>query len=275
MNVEMWRNPANQRNIAQLLADGITVFPPADGEQACGETGTGRMPEAAELADLLPDLWTEKSLSGKRVLITLGATFEAIDPVRGITNLSSGQMGAALARACRAAGADVSLVCGQVQTALPAGMGETVRVLGAEEMYGAVMRRVRDCDVFISVAAVADYKVSNASGQKLKKDGSGRPPVIELAENPDILASVAALPDAPFCVGFAAESERVLEYARAKRIRKNIPLIAANDVSVAMGKASNQITLIDDAGETALPLCGKDETAAAIVRRIAELLPAR
>ena len=275
MNVEMWRNPANQRNIAQLLSDGITVFPPADGEQACGETGTGRMPEAAELADLLPDLWTEKSLSGKRVLITLGATFEAIDPVRGITNLSSGQMGAALARACRAAGADVSLVCGQVQTALPAGMGETVRVLGTEEMYGAVMRRVRDCDVFISVAAVADYKVSNASGQKLKKDGSGRPPVIELAENPDILASVAALPDAPFCVGFAAESERVLEYARAKRIRKNIPLIAANDVSVAMGKASNQITLIDDAGETALPLCGKDETAAAIVRRIAELLPAR
>ena len=269
MNVEMWRNPANQRNIAQLLSDGITVFPPADGEQACGETGTGRMPEAAELADLLPDLWTEKSLSGKRVLITLG------DPVRGITNLSSGQMGAALARACRAAGADVSLVCGQVQTALPAGMGETVRVLGAEEMYGAVMRRVRDCDVFISVAAVADYKVSNASGQKLKKDSSGRPPVIELAENPDILASVAALPDAPFCVGFAAESERVLEYARAKRIRKNIPLIAANDVSVAMGKASNQITLIDDAGETALPLCGKDETAAAIVRRIAELLPAR
>ena len=275
MNVEMWRNPANQRNIAQLLSDGITVFPPADGEQACGETGTGRMPEAAELADLLPDLWTEKSLSGKRVLITLGATFEAIDPVRGITNLSSGQMGAALARACRAAGADVSLVCGQAQTALPAGMGETVRVLGAEEMYGAVMRRVRDCDVFISVAAVADYKVSNASGQKLKKDGSGRPPVIELAENPDILASVATLPDAPFCVGFAAESERVLEYARSKRIRKNIPLIAANDVSVAMGKASNQITLIDDAGETALPLCGKDETAAAIVRRIAELLPAR
>ena len=275
MNVEMWRNPANQRNIAQLLSDGITVFPPADGEQACGETGTGRMPEAAELADLLPDLWTEKSLSSKRVLITLGATFEAIDPVRGITNLSSGQMGAALARACRAAGADVSLVCGQVQTALPAGMGETVRVLGAEEMYGAVMRRVRDCDVFISVAAVADYKVSNASGQKLKKDSSGRPPVIELAENPDILASVAALPDAPFCVGFAAESERVLEYARAKRIRKNIPLIAANDVSVAMGKASNQITLIDDAGETALPLCGKDETAAAIVRRIAELLSAR
>ena len=275
MNVEMWRNPANQRNIAQLLSDGITVFPPANGEQACGETGTGRMPEAAELADLLPDLWTEKSLSGKRVLITLGATFEAIDPVRGITNLSSGQMGAALARACRAAGADVSLVCGQVQTALPAGMGETVRVLGTEEMYGAVMRRVRDCDVFISVAAIADYKVSNASGQKLKKDGSGRPPVIELAENPDILASVAALPDAPFCVGFAAESERVSEYARAKRIRKNIPLIAANDVSVAMGKASNQITLIDDAGETALPLCGKDETAAAIVRRIAELLPAR
>ena len=136
MNVEMWRNPANQRNIAQLLADGITVFPPADGEQACGETGTGRMPEAAELADLLPDLWTEKSLSGKRVLITLGATFEAIDPVRGITNLSSGQMGAALARACRAAGADVSLVCGQVQTALP--------LCGKDETAAAIVRRIAE-----------------------------------------------------------------------------------------------------------------------------------
>lgn len=275
MNVEMWNNPANLRNIQQLQRDGIHILFPAVGEQACGETGIGRMREAEEIAELLPDFWSPKPLYGKKVLLTMGACYEAIDPVRGITNLSSGQMGAALARACRAAGADVSLVCGQVQTALPAGMGETVRVLGAEEMYGAVMRRVRDCDVFISVAAVADYKVSNASGQKLKKDGSDRPPVIELAENPDILASVAALPDAPFCVGFAAESERVSEYARAKRIRKNIPLIAANDVSVAMGKASNQITLIDDAGETALPLCGKDETAAVIVRRIAELLPAR
>ena len=275
MNVEMWHNPANQRNIAQLLSDGITVFPPADGEQACGETGTGRMPEAAELADLLPDLWTEKSLSGKRVLITLGATFEAIDPVRGITNLSSGQMGAALARACRAAGADVSLVCGQVQTALPAGMGETVRVFGRGgnvrrgHAARAGLRRIHFRCRRRRLQSIERLRA------KIEKDGSGRPPAIELAENPDILASVAALPDAPFCVGFAAESERVSEYARAKRIRKNIPLIAANDVSIAMGKASNQITLIDDAGETALPLCSKDETAAAIVRRIAELLPAR
>ncbi|UOO80782.1 bifunctional phosphopantothenoylcysteine decarboxylase/phosphopantothenate--cysteine ligase CoaBC [Uruburuella testudinis] len=272
MNVEMWFNPANRRNIALLQTDGITVFQPASGEQACGETGVGRMPEAAELADLLPDLWTPKQLQGKKVLITGGATFEAIDPVRGITNISSGQMSVALARACRAAGAEVSLVYGQMQTALPAGLAAAEQALSAQAMYEAVHRRIAGQDVFISVAAVADYKVKNSSVHKLKK-ANGALPVIELAENPDILASVAALPQPPFCIGFAAESHNIIEHARAKRLRKNIPMLVANDVSVAMGKTTNQITIIDAGGETSLPETGKPEAAAAIVARLAEQLP--
>lgn len=275
MNVEMWWNPANQRNIAQLQADGITVFQPNVGEQACGEVGVGRMLEAAELAELLPDIWATKSLQGKKVLITTGATFEAIDPVRGITNISSGQMGMALARACRAAGAEVSLIYGQVQTALPIGLAHMEQAISAEAMYQAVMRQIAEQDVFISVAAVADYKVSNRSCQKLKKEAAGTPPIIELTENPDILASVAKLPKPPFCVGFAAESEHILEYARAKRLRKGVPLLVANDVSVAMGKPTNQIILLDDQQETVLPETDKAEAAQAIVQRLAELLPSR
>ena len=272
MNVEMWFNPANLRNIAQLQADGITVFPPASGEQACGEVGVGRMPEAVELADLLPDLWTPKSLQGKKVLITAGATFEAIDPVRGITNLSSGQMGMALARACRAAGAEVSLIYGQLQTGIPAGLAYTEQAVSTEAMYQAVMRQVNTQDVFISVAAVADYKVKNSSEQKIKKDGSGTPPVIELTENPDILASVAKLPKPPFCVGFAAESENVVEYGRAKRIKKGIPMLVANDVATAMGKPVNRIIIIDEAGETAFPETDKQQAAAQIVVALAAQL---
>lgn len=272
MNVEMWFNPANRRNIAQLISDGITVFPPASGEQACGETGVGRMPEAVELADLLPDVWTAKPLQGKKILITAGATFEAIDPVRGITNISSGQMGIALARACRAAGAEVTLIYGQIQTALPAGLAHVEQAVSAEAMYRAVMKHIDRQDVFISVAAVADYKVKNSSAQKLKKDSTGTPPVIELEENPDILASVAALPDAPFCVGFAAESQNVLEYARAKRLKKGIPMLVANDVAVAMGKTVNRITIIDEQGETEFPETDKQQAAAAITARLAALL---
>lgn len=275
MNVEMWWNPANQRNIAQLQADGVTVLQPNVGEQACGEVGVGRMLEAAELAELLPDIWATKSLQGKKVLITTGATFEAIDPVRGITNISSGQMGMALARACRAAGAEVSLIYGQVQTALPIGLTHMEQAISAEAMYQAVMRQIAEQDVFISVAAVADYKVSNRSCQKLKKEAAGTPPIIELTENPDILASVAKLAKPPFCVGFAAESEHILEYARAKRLRKGVPLLVANDVSVAMGKPTNQIILLDDQQETVLPETDKAEAAQAIVQRLAELLPSR
>lgn len=272
MNVAMWQNPANQRNINQLHQDNIAVFGPAEGEQACGETGAGRMLEATELFDLLFDIWTPPLLNGKRVLITAGATYEAIDPVRGITNISSGQMGLALARACRAAGAEVTLVYGQLQIPIPAGLFYTEQAISADEMYTAVHQLLPKQDVFISVAAVADYKVKNFSQQKLKKNISGLSPNIELTENPDILASVTALDHAPFCVGFAAESENVLEFARLKRKKKKVPLLVANQVADAMGKATNQVTLLDDEQETVLPEMSKADTAMAIVERLAVLL---
>ena len=272
MNVEMWNNPANLRNIEQLRSDGITVFQPAYGEQACGEIGLGRMLEAADLADLISDLWTPKILLGKRILITAGATFEAIDPVRGITNISSGQMGTALARTCRAAGAKVTLIYGQLQTTIPTGLFHTEQAVSAEEMFRAVHNHITNQDVFISVAAVADYKVKNSSSQKMKKDGSGKVPVIELTENPDILASIASLPTPPFCVGFAAESERVLEYARIKRIRKNIPMLVANQISQSMGKTTNQITIIDDENEISFPETDKRQAADNIVQHLAARL---
>ena len=275
MNVQMWNNPANQRNLALLRQDRIQILGPADGEQACGEVGSGRMLEAAELAELLADVWTVPLLAGKRVLITAGATFEAIDPVRGITNISSGQMGMALARACRAAGASVSLVYGQIQTPLAAGMAFAEQVSSADEMLAAVQRLLPHQDVFIAVAAVADYKVSNRSEHKLKKQAGQKAPVIELTENPDILATVAGRPDAPFCVGFAAESEHVLEHARAKRVKKGVPLLVANEVSQAMGKATNQVILLDDEQETVLPQMSKDDTAIAIIERLAQLLVQR
>ena len=272
MNVEMWNNPANLRNIEQLRSDGITVFQPAYGEQACGEIGLGRMLEAADLADLISDLWTPKILLGKRILITAGATFEAIDPVRGITNISSGQMGTALARACRAAGAKVTLIYGQLQTTIPTGLFHTEQAVSAEEMFRAVHNHITNQDVFISVADVADYKVKNSSSQKMKKDGSGKVPIIELTENPDILASIASLPTPPFCVGFAAESERVLEYARIKRIRKNIPMLVANQISQSMGKTTNQITIIDDENEISFPETDKRQAADNIVQHLAARL---
>ena len=275
MNVQMWNNPANQRNLALLRQDRVQILGPADGEQACGEVGSGRMLEAAELAELLADVWTVPLLAGKRVLITAGATFEAIDPVRGITNISSGQMGMALARACRAAGASVSLVYGQIQTPLAAGMAFAEQVSSADEMLAAVQRLLPQQDVFIAVAAVADYKVSNRSEHKLKKQAGQKVPVIELTENPDILATVAGRPDAPFCVGFAAESEHVLEHARAKRVKKGVPLLVANEVSQAMGKATNQVILLDDEQETVLPQMSKDDTATAIIERLAQLLALR
>ncbi|MCX8753628.1 bifunctional phosphopantothenoylcysteine decarboxylase/phosphopantothenate--cysteine ligase CoaBC [Snodgrassella sp. B3837] len=275
MNVQMWNNPANQRNLALLRQDRVQILGPADGEQACGEVGSGRMLEAAELAELLADVWTVPLLAGKRVLITAGATFEAIDPVRGITNISSGQMGMALARACRAAGASVSLVYGQIQTPLAAGMAFAEQVSSADEMLAAVQRLLPQQDVFIAVAAVADYKVSNRSEHKLKKQAGQKAPVIELTENPDILATVAGRPDAPFCVGFAAESEHVLEHARAKRVKKGVPLLVANEVSQAMGKATNQVILLDDEQETVLPQMSKDDTATAIIERLAQLFVQR
>lgn len=272
MNVQMWNNPANLRNLELLRQDGIQILGPAVGEQACGENGSGRMLEARELADLLTDVWTPSVLAGKRVLITAGATFEAIDPVRGITNISSGQMGMALARACRAAGASVSLIYGLLQTAIPAGLSYCEQAISGESMYAAVHRLIGQQDVFISVAAVADYKVKNRRDQKIKKTAGEPVPVIELAENQDILSSVAQMPNAPFCVGFAAESEQVVENARIKRQKKGVPLLVANQVATAMGKSTNQVILMDNEAETALPQMSKDDTAMAIVNRLAQLL---
>jgi phosphopantothenoylcysteine decarboxylase/phosphopantothenate--cysteine ligase len=268
MNRQMWENPANQRNLAQLRADGVTVFGPADGDQACGEVGPGRMLEAAEIAELLEGSFTPKRLAGKRVLLTAGPTFEAIDAVRGITNSSSGKMGYALARACRDAGAEVVLVSGA--TGLPAPIGvRRIDVVSADQMRAAVLAEVGASQIFIAVAAVSDYRVKNRSLHKLKKDGGV--PRIELEENTDILAEVASLPCPPFCVGFAAESENLIEYAESKRRRKRVALLVANLVQDAMGADCNEVTLLDDAGATALPSMSKRDVAHAIVERIAAL----
>ncbi|MBO4575930.1 MAG: bifunctional phosphopantothenoylcysteine decarboxylase/phosphopantothenate--cysteine ligase CoaBC [Neisseriaceae bacterium] len=270
MNVEMWYNPANIRNINQLQQDGAILFLPNSGDLACGEHGAGRMKEPAELIDLIEDIWAEKSLAGKKVLLTVGATFEAIDPVRGITNISSGKMGSALARAARAAGAAVSVVAGQMAVSLPTGLDKVVQATSAENMYQAVMQDIEKYDIFISAAAVADYKVKNKSEQKIKKNN--KLPIIELEENPDILASVAKLAKPPFCVGFAAESDKVIEYAQAKMKKKNLPMIVANRVADAMGKDTTTMSIIDKEKITEVPHTDKYTAACAIVKRIAALL---
>ena len=274
MNVEMWQNPATQRNAQQLRADGITLLGPGRGDQACGETGDGRMLEPEEIFQSIEALFAPKLLSGKRVLITAGPTQEPIDPVRVITNHSSGKMGYAIADAARAAGAEVTLVSGPVSLATPFNVTR-VDVLTAREMFDAVKLRATQCDVFIAVAAVADYHVANASAQKMKKDGSGKL-TLELAENPDILAHVAALPSPPYCVGFAAESEKLLEHADAKRKRKKVPLLVANLAQAAFGADENDVVLLDDAGIHPLPRAPKTLLARQIIERVARALtPAR
>lgn len=269
MNRQMWENPANQRNVAQLRADGVEVFGPGNGAQACGETGDGRMLEPEDIAELLNGFFSPKILQGKRVLLTAGPTFEPIDAVRGITNISSGKMGYALARACRDAGAEVTLISGP--TGMPAPIGiPRLEVESASDMYQAVMSQVGHADVFISVAAVADYRVKNRSEHKIKKGDST--PVIELEENQDILRTVAALPAAPFCVGFAAESQNLLEYAEAKRQRKKLPMLVANLVSTAMGSDHNEVAILDAAGITRLPIQPKHQVAQAIVEHLVQRL---
>jgi phosphopantothenoylcysteine decarboxylase/phosphopantothenate--cysteine ligase len=270
MNRQMWENPATRRNAGQLAADGVILLGPASGEQACGEFGDGRMLEPGELVEELVAFFAPKVLAGRKVLITAGPTFEAIDPVRGITNLSSGRMGYAVARAARQAGAEVTLVSGPVGVAAPQGV-DRVAVLSALDMHGAVMARAGSTDVFIAVAAVADYRVANAAEHKLKKDAGGIPP-LELLENPDILAEVAALKDAPFCVGFAAESRNLEEYAQAKRRRKNIPLIAGNLIQDGFGGADNRLVLFDDAGTHRLAPASKDVLARQLVEHVARML---
>jgi phosphopantothenoylcysteine decarboxylase/phosphopantothenate--cysteine ligase len=266
MNVEMWGNPATQRNVQQIRADGVHVLGPASGDQACGEVGAGRMLEPHELLDELIAFFQPKLLQDKRVLITAGPTFEPIDPVRGITNLSSGKMGFALARAARDAGAKVTLIAGP--TALPTPRGvRRLDVRTAQEMYDDVMAYVDHAQVFIAVAAVADWRVKAPSASKLKK-GKG-PPQLDFEPNPDILAAVAALPSPPYCVGFAAESENVIEYARAKLRAKNVPLIVANRAQDAFGADDSELHLVDAQGVVTLANDDKLAQARRIVAEIA------
>ncbi|MCX9158396.1 bifunctional phosphopantothenoylcysteine decarboxylase/phosphopantothenate--cysteine ligase CoaBC [Niveibacterium sp. 24ML] len=270
MNRQMWENPATQRNLAQLRADGIAVFGPASGEQACGEVGMGRMLEPLEIVAEVAAFFTPKRLAGRKVLLTAGPTFEPLDPVRGITNISSGKMGFALARACADAGAEVTLVAGPVSQPTPRGVNR-IDVQTALQMRNAVLANVMHADVFIGVAAVADYRPADAAEHKLKKTGSGGM-TIELVQNPDILAEVAALPNPPFCIGFAAESQNLDEYAAAKRAKKRVPLLVGNLVQDGMGGDDNRVVLFDDAGRHELPQAPKDEVAQAIVAHFARML---
>ncbi|HEV7390625.1 MAG TPA: bifunctional phosphopantothenoylcysteine decarboxylase/phosphopantothenate--cysteine ligase CoaBC [Burkholderiales bacterium] len=268
MNRQMWEHPATQRNVAQLNADRIEVLGPAAGDQACGEVGMGRMLEAIEIAQSVTALLAPKALAGVRMLVTAGPTFEAIDAVRGLTNQSSGKMGYAVARAAVEAGADVTLVSGPTSLTAPARV-ERVDVVSADDMLSAVKKRVAKADVFVSVAAVADYRPAKVSEQKIKK--GDRAVSLELVPNEDILAYVAALPKAPFCVGFAAESEKLAEYAEEKRRRKKVPLLAANLVQHAIGADDNEITLFDDEGAHPLPRAPKEVVARQLVAHIAKL----
>ena len=269
MNKQMWENAATQRNFAQLKADGVTILGPAAGEQACGEVGLGRMLEPDELLADINAFFTPKLLAGKRVLVTAGATQEMIDPVRAITNLSSGKMGYALAQAASDMGAEVILVSGATALTAPKNV-KTISATSADNMYQAVMQHIGKQDIFICVAAVADYTPTKPNTQKIKKSDASL--TIELTATKDILKEVASLPNAPFCVGFAAESEHLIEYASKKRIVKKLPLIVANDAQSAMGSDSNTVTLIDDAGTHALPTADKKTVAHGTLAHIVNML---
>ena len=274
MNREMWAHPATQRNAAQVVADGAVLLGPAAGDQACGEVGDGRMLEAAELCDAVIAHFQPKRLAGRTVLVTAGPTFEAIDPVRGITNHSSGKMGFAIARAAAEAGATVTLVAGPVHLPTPAGV-RRINVQSARDMLAAVLPLAPTHQIFVATAAVADWRPAQASEHKVKKDGSGQAPSLTLTENPDILATVAALPmdQRPWCVGFAAESQDVVKHARAKRLRKGVPLIVGNLGPATFGRDHNTLVLIDAQGEVELPTGHKLALARELVREIARRLP--
>jgi phosphopantothenoylcysteine decarboxylase / phosphopantothenate---cysteine ligase len=271
MNRQMWDNAATQRNAAQLRSDGVIIAGPEAGDQACGETGMGRMLEPEAVFEEIEAFFQPKVLAGKRVLVTAGPTSEPIDPVRTITNSSSGKMGYAVARAAREAGAQVTLISGPTALATPAGVAR-IDVQSAQQMFDSVRKAVVQADIFVAVAAVADYKVANPSDQKIKK-GNGQGMSIDLAENPDILAHVAKLPNGPFCVGFAAETENLAKNAAEKRARKKIPLLAANLAQSALGADDNEITLFDDAGEHALGRGSKLDQARKLIGHVAAMLP--
>lgn len=272
MNREMWENPATQRNVQQLRADGVIILGPDEGDQACGETGLGRMLEPEALLDAIMAFYAAKSapklLTGKTALVTAGPTFEPIDPVRGITNSSSGKMGYAIAAALRDTGADVILISGPTALADPTG-ASTIRVQTAQQMHDAVMDHIGAAQLFFAVAAVADYTPAQPQAHKLKKS----PANLSLTLEPtvDILATVANLSPAPFCVGFAAESQNVVEHARKKREAKRIPMIVANLATTAIAADDNEVTIVDGAGEHALAKSSKANIARAIVTHAAQL----
>jgi phosphopantothenoylcysteine decarboxylase/phosphopantothenate--cysteine ligase len=274
MNREMWSHPATQRNVATLRADGATLLGPGHGDQACGETGDGRMLEAQELCDDLVAFFQPKLLAGRKLLITAGPTFEAIDPVRGITNHSSGKMGFALARAAQEAGAEVTLVAGPVHLPTPRGV-RRLDVMSAQQMFDAVVPVASQHEVFIATAAVADWRPASLSAHKIKKEGKKVAPTFELTENPDILAAVAALPDAPYCVGFAAESENLLAHARAKLLRKRIPLIIGNLGPATFGRDDNSLLVVDAQTEHALPADGRATDKLTLARILMQELATR
>jgi len=273
MNREMWSHPATQRNVAQLRADGSFVLDVGAGDQACGEQGDGRMLEPEEILEDLIAHFQPKVLQGRRVLITAGPTFEAMDPVRGISNLSSGKMGFAIARAAREAGAQVTLVAGPVALAAPRGV-QRIDVRSAQDMLQACQVQADSSDILIATAAVADWRSADAAEHKMKKDGSGLPPALHLVENPDILAMLAASArgrsGALFCVGFAAESQNLLELASAKRVRKGVPLMVGNIGPQTFGQDDNALLLIDAQGVTELPRNSKIALARQLIARIAQ-----
>jgi len=276
MNREMWAHPATQRNLAQLQADGSVVLGVGSGDQACGETGDGRMLEPQELLQDVVAFFQPKVLAGQHVLVTAGPTFEAIDPVRGITNLSSGKMGFAIARAAQEAGAQVTLVAGPVSLPTPRGV-HRVDVKSASNMLLASMEYAQAASIFIATAAVADWRPAQASDQKIKKDGSGETPQLAFVENTDILATVAQLPRARsgelFCVGFAAESHDLLAHATAKRIKKGVPLLVGNIGPATFGQDDNALLLVDASGAKEMPRNSKLALARDLVSEIASRLP--
>ncbi len=268
MNLQMWGNPATQRNLALLQRDDITILGPIKGSQACGETGMGRMLEAQELVEAMQIFFQPKLLQNNHVLITAGPTYEAIDAVRGITNLSSGKMGYTLARAALEAGAKVTLISGAVCLEAPFGVTR-INIISAKDMLVAVRKEISNTDIFISAAAVADFLPTKINKQKIKKVGGSMS--LKLTPNPDILEYVAGLPKSPFCVGFAAETENLEKNSEDKRRKKKIPLIAANLAQDTIGSDESALILFDDKGKHPLPKAPKIVQARRLIKHISLL----
>ena len=275
MNREMWAHPATQRNIAQLRADGTHILDVGNGDQACGETGDGRMLESDELLQDVIAFFQPKALAGQHVLVSAGPTYEAIDPVRGITNLSSGKMGFAISRAAQEAGAQVTLVAGPVSLTTPRHV-QRINVKSASNMLAACVEHAQAATVFIATAAVADWRPAQAAGQKIKKDGTGEPPLLGFVENTDILATLAQSERATsgqlYCVGFAAESHDLLAHATAKRQRKGVPLLVGNVGPDTFGQDDNALLLVDAHGAREIPRNTKLALARQLVADIAQRL---